>query len=98
MLYTLENEQFKVLGQPSDMSVIGLSDDVLAILGEANRWMTSQDIYNELDPKPNRRTLQDVLKSLAESRQVERVPPLSAGTVQGVTAFWHLPGEGQAKL
>jgi hypothetical protein len=93
LLYGMDDAAggFKALGSPKDTSQIGLADRILEVLsGAEGQWLATRDVIAQLDePKPSQQSVQRVMQTLAEEGAIERIPPLSAGSVQGQTPYWH---------
>jgi len=90
-----EDGALRILGSPQEVALGEVKGKVLGVLEEAEGWLTTKEVREAMPiPKPSDDQLRKALMELARKGLVERAPPLSEGTKQGVTYRWRLaPGQ-----
>jgi hypothetical protein len=90
-----EDGALRVLGSPQDVALEEVKGKVLGALQEAEGWLKTKEVREALPtPRPSDDQVRRALLELARKGLVERAPPLSEGTRQGVTYRWRL-AQGQ---
>ncbi len=90
-----EDGALRILGSPQEVALEEVKEKVLGVLEEAEGWLTTKEAREALPtPRPSDDQVRRALLELARGGLVERAPPLSEGTKQGVTYRWRLaPGQ-----
>jgi hypothetical protein len=90
-----EDGALRILGSPQDVALEEVKRKVLDVLQEAEGWLKTKEVREAMPtPRPSDDQLRKALMELAREGLVEREPPLSEGTRQGVTYRWRL-AQGQ---
>ena len=90
-----EDGALRILGSPQDVALEEVKGKVLGALQEVEGWLKTKEVREALPtPRPSDDQVRRALLELARKGLVERAPPLSEGTRQGVTYRWRLaPGQ-----